>query len=69
MARCEDFPCCGHEAGDCPTVDSKGRQRFGCVECSKTLSLRAASSICPKCQRRRARSYDDYGDHDYSMNG
>jgi hypothetical protein len=17
MARCEDFPCCGHEAGDC----------------------------------------------------
>jgi hypothetical protein len=68
---CEDYPCCGHEPGDCPTLDSQGRARWTCVECGKRLSLKAASSICTTCQRRRARSYD-YGDgldHDYGMNG
>jgi len=47
MPRCEDFPCCGHEAGDCP--DSSGRMR--CVGCGKRLPKRATSSICPKCLR------------------
>ncbi len=46
--RCEDYPCCGHEDGDCP--DSQGR--FTCVGCGKRLSKDAPSSICPKCQRR-----------------
>lgn len=72
--RCEDYPCCGHEAGDCPTLDAKGRPRFRCVGgCGKLLPLRATSSICAMCQRRAARRRyrgdDDYGDHDYSMNG
>ena len=31
MARCEDYPCCGHEPGDCP--DSSRRMK--CVECGK----------------------------------
>jgi hypothetical protein len=55
MARCEDYPCCGHEAGDCP--DSQGR--FTCVECGKRLSRKATSSICPKCLRQMARREPD----------
>jgi len=68
MARCEDYPCCGHEAGDCP--DASGRMT--CVECGRRLSKKATSSICMTCERharmRRARYGDDL-DHDYSMNG
>ena len=55
-SRCEDYPCCGHEAGDCP--DSEGR--FTCVGCGKRLPRDAGSSICPKCQSRMSR--DDYED-------
>ena len=52
--RCEDFPCCGHEAGDCP--DSEGR--FTCVGgCGKRLPKNARSSICAGCSRKRARSF------------
>jgi hypothetical protein len=54
--RCEDFPCCGHEQGDCP--DSQGR--FTCVECDKRLSKKATSSICGKCLDKMARSEREY---------
>lgn len=64
MPRCEDYPCCGHEPGDCP--DSDGRMR--CVECGKKLSKKATSSICPKCQKRMAERAYDGDDFDYSMN-
>lgn len=71
MARCEDYPCCGHEANDCP--DSQGRMK--CVECGRRQSKTATSSICPKCIqaiRRRIDSGDDgyeaSSDFDYSMN-
>ena len=59
---CEDYPCCGHEQGDCPTLDAQGRERWNCVECGKRLSLKALSSICSPCQRRmnRRRFDDDY---------
>ena len=70
---CEDYPCCGHTADDpCPSRDSKGRERWTCVECGKRLSLKAAasSSICAKCRRRMSRRhYESDLDHDYSMNG
>ena len=60
MARCEDYPCCGHEAGDCPRVDRKGRERWTCVECGKRLLLTATSSICGPCQlKMRMREYDE----------
>lgn len=64
---CEDYPCCGHEAGDCPRVDSKGRERFRCVDCGKELPVKATSSICRRCHRRMGQRsiYDDF---DYSMN-
>lgn len=65
---CEDYPCCGHEAGDCPTVDSKGRNRWTCVECKKRLPLKAGSSICGSCQRKmRNRDWESSLDHDHSM--
>jgi hypothetical protein len=51
MARCEDYPCCGHAAGDCPEIDAKGREVWRCVECGKRLKAGATSSICPKCTR------------------
>ena len=60
---CEDYPCCGHEPGDCP--DAQGRMK--CVECGKRQPKAATSGICPSCRRRMA-SHQDYGDHDYGMN-
>jgi hypothetical protein len=56
--RCEDYPCCGHEAGDCP--DAQGR--FTCVECGKRLPRNARSSICPKCMRQAERRYAETGE-------
>lgn len=55
---CEDWPCCGHERGDCPTKDKHGNERWTCVECGKRLPLGATSSICGKCQKRMRR--EDY---------
>ncbi len=46
MARCEDFPCCGHEPGDCP--DAQGRMK--CIECGGRLPKNATSSMHPRCQ-------------------
>ena len=57
MARCEDYPCCGHQAGDCPRIDSKGHERWTCVECSKELPRKAVSSICGKCLRQERRRW------------
>lgn len=57
---CEDYPCCGHEPGDCPRRDSKGRERWTCVECGKLLPANAPSSICNACHRKMARMGDDY---------
>jgi transposase-like protein len=67
---CEDYPCCGHDPGDCPRVDSKGRERWKCVECGKELSLKATSSICSKCLSKLRRRWSDPEfdiDHDHSM--
>jgi hypothetical protein len=62
MARCEDFPCCGHEAGCCPDYDESGRQmNMKCV-CGAKLPVNARFSICAGCMR----DPDDYGDEDYA---
>jgi len=66
MARCEDFPCCGHTSGDpCPNRDSSGRIIPECCICYKRIPRGARSSICVSCQRREARRdwYD--GSEDY----
>ena len=49
---CEDYPCCGHESGDC-----EGR-RYG-----SDASIKAAAR---QRARRRAREYDGSDDDDYS---
>ncbi|KKL54031.1 hypothetical protein LCGC14_2269500 [marine sediment metagenome] len=56
MARCEDFPCCGHgptpigDGGGCP--DERGR--FRCVECGQRMPSGASSAICQRCREERA---------------
>lgn len=66
MARCEDYPCCGHgppplgDGGGCP--DERGR--FNCVLCGTKLPRGATSSICNRRHDRelieRAFDGDDY---------
>lgn len=52
MARCEDFPCCGHELGCCPDYDAEtGAQlNMKCV-CGATVPLNNHSSLCDWCLR------------------
>jgi len=52
MARCEDFPCCGHgpaplgDGGGCP--DERGR--FRCLGCGLRYDAQASgSSYCVDC--------------------
>ena len=61
MAMCEDFPCCGHEAGCCPDFDESGKQlNMKCV-CGATVPLTSRSSLCQSCLN--APDPDDpYGD-------
>ena len=46
--RCEDFPCCGHESGDCP--DRNGQ--FTCVECGGRLSKNNPDSFHARCKMK-----------------
>lgn len=58
MARCEDAPCCGHEAGCCPDFDpDTGKQLNMKCTCGATVPLTSRSSLCEGCLhpgRRRA---------------
>lgn len=49
MARCEDFPCCGHELGCCPDFDEAGRQLNMKCTCGATVPLGSQYSICSGC--------------------
>ena len=52
MARCEDFPCCGHELGCCPDFDEEtGRQLNMVCVCGAKLPITARFSICDGCMR------------------
>lgn len=69
MPRCEDYPCCGHENGDCPRITASGRQVFRCVGgCGRELPRGATSSICKGCmraaERRAARGEDMWPDEE-----
>lgn len=64
---CEDFPCCGHEAGCCPDFDESGKQINMRCTCGAIIPLRSRFSICEPC--RYADEGDmgdlsDYGDRD-----
>lgn len=61
MARCEDFPCCGHEMGCCPDFDDSGRQlNMKCV-CGATVDINSRSSLCEGCLNA-GREDEDYMD-------
>lgn len=60
MPQCEDYPCCGHEPGDCP--DEQGR--FKCVCCGKRMQKGETSSICSTC-RNNPRKMRQLLDEDY----
>lgn len=52
--RCEDFPCCGHEPGDCPQFSSEsGYLPYRCLGCGKRIRRGSAndrsSSYCGSC--------------------
>ncbi len=49
MPRCEDFPCCGHEAGCCPSFDESGRQTDMVCTCGARLPVNSRFSICDGC--------------------
>jgi len=55
MARCEDFPCCGHENGCCPDFDESGQQLNMVCTCGAKLPVDNPVSICDGCLNR----YDD----------
>lgn len=59
-ARCEDYPCCGHEPGGCPNNDGT----HNCATCGKKLPPNSRSSICEKCRRRDDRQREEYGDYE-----
>jgi hypothetical protein len=50
--RCEDYPCCGHEAGDCPSRDSEGNEVWSCAGCGAKLPKNSKSSLCRRCISR-----------------
>lgn len=50
MSRCEDFPCCGHEAGCCPSFDADtGEQLDMKCTCGASVPLSSRYSICQGC--------------------
>lgn len=51
MARCEDFPACGHELGCCPDFDESGRQLNMVCVCGAKLPIDSRYSICASCMR------------------
>lgn len=63
MARCEDYPCCGHTPDDpCPERDRHGNIKPTCCMCGGRLKKGARSSICLSCQRWNARvEREEYG--------
>ena len=48
--RCEDWPCCGHEAGCCPDFDPETGEQLDmkCV-CGVSVPLTSQSSLCAGC--------------------
>lgn len=59
MSRCEDWPCCGHEAGCCPSRDPEtGEQTDMKCVCGASVPLSSRTSLCFSCLH----SDDDFGE-------
>lgn len=52
MAKCEDYPCCGHvgDEGPCPDFDEETGEQLNmkCV-CGAVLPIHSRSSLCRSC--------------------
>lgn len=68
MAKCEDFPACGHENGCCPDFDEDGRQLNMVCVCGAKLPVTNRYSICDSCmnsdEEDDGRDYGHGGRHD-----
>ncbi len=64
MARCEDFPCCGHEAGCCPRFSESGEQLDMVCVCGKRLPIDNPVSICDACLKEED-DWDDDNEEDW----
>jgi hypothetical protein len=69
MARCEDYPCCGHvgDDGPCPDFDPEtGKQLNMKCTCGASVPLGSRFSICAGCLRRGGEDdgYSFHGDVD-----
>ncbi len=67
MARCEDYPCCGHELGCCPDFDEDTGQQLNmkCV-CGATVPLSSSYSICSGCLNAPdSERFEDSDSHAY----
>ena len=55
-ARCEDYPCCGHEPGGCPNSDGS----YNCARCGRRMPKSSRSAVCSRCHAhwRRQRQQD-----------
>lgn len=62
MARCEDWPCCGHELGCCPDYDGAGRQLNMRCTCGAVLPLHNRYSLCDHCLRHDPEDPDSWDD-------
>lgn len=60
MARCCDFPCCGHEPGCCPDFDESGRQLNMICTCGAKLPVNNRYSICESCLNRDDDNFDGH---------
>jgi len=60
MSRCEDFPCCGHESGCCPSFDENGRQTDMKCTCGASVPLDSRVSICEACLAIDDAEREDY---------
>jgi hypothetical protein len=69
MARCEDFPCCGHELGCCPDFDSETGEQLNMVcTCGAKLPVDNRVSICDSCLN--SGDDDEYDDeYEYEHDG
>ena len=70
MARCEDFPCCGHEDGCCPDYDEETGQQLNMkCTCGATVPIDSKYSICSGCIQRMMREdgEDQYWGEEYDQ--
>jgi hypothetical protein len=58
MARCEDYPCCGHgppplgDGGGCPEVKEDGSLSWPCAGCGVFMEVGRTTAFCDRCNER-----------------